>query len=79
MTVVGRWQRVNKPDEWIEFAANGSFRGESFTGTRVTGRYRQQGDTITLEMLPQGHGATLTMRDTLLVMEEGTRYRRASR
>lgn len=75
-SVVGRWQRVNSPDEWLEFGADGSF---SFPGTDVRGRYRQQGAKVTLEVLPRGHGATLTLQDTLLVMEEGSRYRRAPR
>lgn len=76
--VAGRWQRVDQASEWIELAGDGSFRSHSFMGTEVAGRYTQQGGKVTLTPLPEGHGATLTLADTLLVMEEGTRYRRAA-
>jgi hypothetical protein len=78
-SVAGRWQRVDQPSEWIDFAGDGSFRSRSFTGTEAAGRYRQEGATVVMDVLPQGHGATLTLSDSLLVMEEGTRYRRAPR
>ncbi|HET7463640.1 MAG TPA: hypothetical protein VFJ82_20465 [Longimicrobium sp.] len=76
--VAGRWQRVDQPSEWIEFGGDGSFRSRSFTGTQVAGRYRQEGRKVTMTVVPEGHGATLTLADSLLVMEEGTRYRRAN-
>ena len=77
--VTGRWQRVDQPSEWFEFAPDGTFRSRSFTGNDVNGRYAQKGGTITLTVLPEGHGATMTLSDTVLVMEEGTRYRRTTR
>ncbi|HEX8904807.1 MAG TPA: hypothetical protein VF771_08205 [Longimicrobiaceae bacterium] len=76
-SVAGRWQRVDQPSEWIEFGADGSWRSRSFTGTQVAGTYRQTGRKVTMTVVPQGHGGTLTLTDSLLVMEEGTRYRRA--
>lgn len=77
--VEGRWQRLDQPSEWIEFGADGSFRSRGFTGTEVAGRYRQEGNTVTMDVLPEGHGARMTLTDSLLVMEEGTRYRRVPR
>lgn len=77
--VAGRWQRVDQPSEWFEFAADGTFRSRSLTGNDVAGRYAQKGGTVTLMVLPEGHGARMTLSDTLLVMEEGTRYRRVGR
>lgn len=78
-SVQGRWQRLDQPSEWIEFGADGSFRSRSFTGTEVAGRYRQEGKTVTMDVLPEGNGARMTLADSLLVMEEGTRYRRVPR
>ncbi|HYH80171.1 MAG TPA: hypothetical protein VEX86_10245 [Longimicrobium sp.] len=77
--VEGRWQRLDQPSEWIEFGADGSFRSRSFTGTEVAGRYTQEGGTVLMKPLPEGHGARMTLADSLLVMEEGTRYRRVPR
>jgi hypothetical protein len=78
-TVAGRWQRVDQPSEWMQFRPDGSFRSHSFTGTEAAGQYRQEGRTVTVTLVPEGHGGTLTLGDSLLVMEEGTRYRRAAR
>jgi hypothetical protein len=78
-TVEGRWQRIDQPSEWFEFASDGTWRSRSFTGTEIEGRYRQAGSTVTITVIPVGHGATFTVGDTLMVMEEGTRYRRVSR
>lgn len=76
-SVAGRWQRVDLPGEWIEFAADGTFAGESAAaGTTIAGRFRQEEQMVTLTPLPEGRGAMLTLVDTLLVMEEGSRYRR---
>lgn len=77
--MVGRWQRLDQPSEWLEFGADSSFRSRSFTGTEAAGRYRQHGDTIAVRILPEGHGGTFVLTDTLLVLEEGTRYRREPR
>jgi hypothetical protein len=77
--VQGRWQRIDQPSEWFEFDDDGTWRSRSFTGTEIEGRYRQSGTTVTLTVVPVGHGATLTVGDSLMVMEEGTRYRRVSR
>jgi len=63
----------------MEFGGDGSFRSRSFTGTQAAGTYRQEGRTVTVTVVPEGHGGTLTLSDTLLVMEEGTRYRRETR
>ena len=78
-SVKGRWQRINQPSEWFEFADDGTWRSRSFTGTEIEGRYRQTGSTVTITVIPVGHGATFTVGDTVMVMEEGTRYRRVSR
>ena len=76
-TVAGRWQRVDQPREWLRFDPDRTFTGRGFADTvLVRGRYEQRGDTI-VATSAQGHTRTLTLRDTLLVMQDGTRFRRA--
>lgn len=80
-SVVGRWQHTAQPKEWLEFRRDGSFRARSFTGTEIfDGTWRQDGDSVTVTV-PNGHGGTLTVSDTLLVMHDAirTKYRRIRR
>ena len=75
--VVGRWERIHdRPRgirEWVQFEPGGTFtaavRSDSFRGT-----YTQQGETVTVT---GNYTRTLTLRDSILVMDDGTRYRRA--
>lgn len=77
--VVGQWQRTDQPREWLRFEADGTFTGRGFTSdtTLVRGRYDQRGDTIHARSV-QGYAGTLTVDDGVLVMQDGTRYRRVS-
>ena len=75
-SVVGRWERIHQPREWIEFDSNGTFMGRSFFDTSlVRGTYSQDGSTVSI---PGNHPRTLTLRDSILVMDDGTEYQRVS-
>ncbi len=75
--VTGRWQRVDQPREWVRFDEDRTFTGRGFADTVVVrGRYEQRGDTLVATSV-KGHTRRLTLRDTLLVMQDGTRFRRA--
>jgi len=75
--VEGRWQRVGQPREWVSFGANGTFTGQSYMEPReIRGRFRQEGARVTVTS-ETGHTRTLTLRDSVLTMDDGTRYQRA--
>ena len=75
--LTGRWERVGQPREWVRFAADGTFTGRSYMDSSlVRGRYRRRGDTV-VATSGYGRSTTLVLRDSLLVMQDGTRYRRA--
>ena len=75
-SVVGRWRRVDQPREWVEFASDSSFTGRSYSeSTEIRGRYEQRSAVVTATSV-YGHTRRLTVTDTLLVMEDGTRFRR---
>jgi hypothetical protein len=75
--VTGRWQRTNQPSEWIEFDGKGAFSARSYMDTvLIRGTYTQRGDSVIASSV-YGHTGTLTIRDSLLVMQDGTRFRRA--
>lgn len=75
-SVVGRWQRIGQPSEWIEFHENGRFTGRSFTDTHVRGTYEQRGTRV-IGVSEVGYRRTLELKDSLLVMQDGTRFRRS--
>ena len=76
-SVVGRWQRVDQPAEWVEFGKDGRFTARSFMDTiLVRGAYQQQGTTV-VGTSTFGFQQKLELRDTLLVMHDGTKFRRA--
>jgi len=79
-SVVGRWQRADQPREWLQFEEDRTFTGRGFTSdtTTVRGSYEQRGATVTARSV-QGHAGTLTVSDSVLVMQDGTRYRRVGR
>lgn len=75
--IAGHWKRVDQPLEWVRFNEDNTFTGRGFADTvLVRGRYEQRGDTVIATSV-KGHTRTLTLRDTLLVMQDGTRFRRA--
>jgi hypothetical protein len=76
-SVAGRWQRVDQPREWVRFDEDRTFTGRGFADTVIVrGRYEQRGDTVIATSV-KGHTRMLVLRDTLLVMQDGTRFRRA--
>jgi hypothetical protein len=75
-SVVGRWQRIGQPSEWVQFAPDGTVMARSFMGPdTIRGTYTQDGTRVTVT---SNYSSTLTLRDSLLVMDDGTRYRRIS-
>jgi hypothetical protein len=77
--VQGRWERVGQPTEWVRFADDRTFSGRSYMDTaEIRGTYQQQGDTVRATST-YGRTRTLVLRDSLLVMGDGTRFRRAAR
>jgi hypothetical protein len=75
-SVVGRWQRVDQPTEWMQFEEDGRFTARSFMDTMlVRGAYRQQGTEV-VGTSTFGFQQTLELQDSLLVMQDGTKYRR---
>jgi hypothetical protein len=75
--VEGRWERVGQPAEWVRFAEDRTFSGRSYMdSSTVRGTYQRHGDTVRATST-YGRTRTLVLRDSLLVMEDGTRYRRA--
>jgi len=79
-SVVGRWEYTRQPREWVQFDPNGTFMARSFTEPdTIRGTYKQDGSTVTITNA-RNHTTTLTLRDSVLVMEDGagTEYRRVS-
>jgi hypothetical protein len=76
--VQGRWERVGQPTEWVRFAEDRTFTGRSYMDTtEIRGTYRQHGDTVRATST-YGRTRTLILRDSMLVVADGTRYRRAA-
>jgi hypothetical protein len=75
-SVVGRWERKRDPtrgrQEWVQFDSDGTFVGGVGADT-IRGTYAQQGATVTLT---GNYTVTSTLRDSILVMDDGTEYRR---
>lgn len=72
----GRWERIGQPAEWLELRRDGTFQARSFMGTdTVRGTIAVDGDTLRLRST-YGHSGTLVLHDSILVMGDGTRYRR---
>ncbi|HEY0154002.1 MAG TPA: hypothetical protein VGB92_18460 [Longimicrobium sp.] len=77
--VQGRWERVGQPTEWVLFAEDRTFTGRSYMEpAEIRGTYEQRGDTVRATST-YGRTQTLVLRDSLLVMGDGARYRRALR
>lgn len=77
-SVVGRWERTRQPREWIEFDSNGTFTGRPYLrsdSSLIRGTYTQEGTTVTMT---GNYTRRLTLRDSVLVMEDGTEYRRVN-
>ncbi|HMJ16787.1 MAG TPA: hypothetical protein VK478_00215 [Gemmatimonadaceae bacterium] len=76
-SVVGRWQRTNQPSEWFQFEHDNTFTARSYgLDTAVLrGSFAQRGRTVTVTS-EYGHTRRLELGDSLLVMEDGTKYHR---
>lgn len=75
----GRWERVGQPSEWVELRDDGTFLARSFMGTdTIRGTFTVSGDTVRVHST-YGYSGTLVLRDSLLVMPDGTRFRRPRR
>lgn len=73
----GRWERAGNPREWVELRRDGTFEAQGLSGReRLHGTYTQAGDTVTITF-DNGNGGPIVFEDTLLVMRDGTRLRRA--
>jgi hypothetical protein len=73
-SVVGRWERIGQPREWVQFAPDGTVMARSFMGPdTIRGTYTQDGTTV---VVTSNYSSTLALRGSLLVMDDGTRYRR---
>src|SRR5687767_4142599 len=80
-SVIGRWERIHQPREWVQFESDGTFMGRSYfrsDTSLIRGTHRQDGSTVTITTMPRNYTRTLTLRDSILVMDDGTQYRRAS-
>jgi hypothetical protein len=78
-TLIGRWQSTRQPREWLELASDSTFVAQAYMDTTlIRGTYHQHGSTVTL-LSVYGHSGTLTLRDSILVMQDGTTYRRLAR
>ncbi len=75
-SVVGRWERIRDHprglNEWVQFETGGTFTAAVRADT-IRGTYAQQGETVTIT---GNYTQTLTLRDSILVMNDGTEYRR---
>jgi hypothetical protein len=77
-SVVGRWERkrdlTRGRQEWVQFDSSGTFVA-GVGSDAIRGTYAQQGATV---RLTGNYNSTLTLRDSILVMDDGTEYRRVS-
>jgi hypothetical protein len=80
-SVIGRWERFGyrrepKRAEVIQFDSDSTFMGRSYMDTTlIRGTFEQRGATVTVRSV-YGYTRRLTLQDTILVMEDGTKYRR---
>jgi hypothetical protein len=75
-SVVGRWERTRGQRAWVQFEPNGTFTaGVGSDTSLIRGTYTQQGAVVTATA---NYTRTLTLRDSLLVVEDGTEYRRTA-
>lgn len=78
LSVVGRWERIRDHTrgrrEWVQFEPGGTFTAGVGSDT-IRGTYTQQGATVTAT---GNYTSTLTLRDSILVTEDGRGYRRVS-
>lgn len=73
-SVVGRWERTRGQPEWVQFEPDGTVIARVGSDTSlIRGTYSQQGATVTVTA---NYTRTLILRDSILVMEDGTEYRR---
>ena len=74
--VVGRWERTRGQPAWVQFESDGTFMARVGSDTSlIRGTYIQQGATVTVTA---NYTRTMTLRDSILVVEDGTEYRRVS-
>jgi hypothetical protein len=72
--VVGRWERTRGQPAWVQFESDGTLIARVGSDTSfIRGTYTQQGATVTVT---GNYTRTMTLRDSILVMEDGTEYRR---
>ena len=73
-SVVGRWERTGGSRAWVQFESNGTFTARAGSDTSlIRGTYTQRGDTVTVVA---NYTRKMTLRDSILVVEDGTEYRR---
>lgn len=78
-SVVGRWERVGQPKEWLEFRKDGTAIGMSYAR-----EYFDERDTVRATFVEEGSKVTVTANYTAtfelngneLTMQDGTKYRR---
>jgi hypothetical protein len=75
-SVVGGWERTHGQRAWLQFERDGSFNARVGSDTSlIRGTYRQERVTVTVT---GNYTRTLTLRDGILLAEDGTEYRRVS-
>jgi hypothetical protein len=77
-SVVGRWERIRErprqQHESVQFESDGTFIARVGSDTSfLRGTYTQQGATVTIT---GNYTHTMTLRDSILVLDDGTEYRR---
>ena len=80
--IVGKWQEVGEPEEFLEFSAGGEVSITDQDAT-VSGTWKMSGSQVTIEATLFGMTATMTGQvdgDTLRLEADGktTEYRRVS-
>jgi len=77
--LAGRWERVEQPTEWVELRRDGTFLARSFMGAdTVRGTYERENGKVRIHST-YGYSETLVLDDSVLVMDDGTRFRRTGR
>lgn len=73
-SVVGRWERTRGQHAWVQFESDGTVMARVGSDTSlIRGTYTQRGTTVTVT---GNYTRTMTLRDSILVVEDGTEYRR---
>jgi len=75
-SVVGRWERTRGQPAWVQFEPDRTVIARVGSDTSlIRGTYSQQGAAVTVT---GNYTRTLTLRDSILVADDGTEYRRVS-